>query len=130
MHYLIDSDYVIDHLDEVPQARQLLDHLAQDGIALSIFVYMEVYQGLLRHPDPAEAKRRFASFTQTVPILPFTPAVAQRCAELRETLKRQGKRVNSRAIDVLNAGTVLAYGLVLVTRNRDDYDDIPGLRIY
>jgi predicted nucleic acid-binding protein len=40
---------------------------------------------------------------------------------LRETLKRQGKRVNSRAFDLVVAATALQHGLMLVTRNVADY---------
>jgi predicted nucleic acid-binding protein len=41
MPYLIDTDWVIDLLASVPEAVQLLDRLAQDGIAISIITYME-----------------------------------------------------------------------------------------
>ena len=44
MPYLVDSDWVIDHLANVPEAVQLLDRLAQDGIAISIITYMEAFQ--------------------------------------------------------------------------------------
>ena len=47
MPYLIDSDVVIDHLDDSPPATQLLEKLATDGIAVSIITYMEAYQGVL-----------------------------------------------------------------------------------
>lgn len=130
MPYLIDSDWVIDHLDGVPQAVALLDQLAADGIAISIITYMEVFQGRMRSPNAQEAQDKLERFLEAVPVLPFSPAVAQRCARLRETLRTQGKRVNARALDLLNAATALEYNLTLVTRNVDDYDDIPGLDLY
>ena len=49
---------------------------------------------------------------------------------MREALKRQGKRVRPRALDLLIAATTLHYGLTLVTRNRDDYQDIPALHLH
>ena len=33
-------------------------------------------------------------------------------------------------IDSLNAATALHHTLALVTRNHDDYDDIPGLTLH
>lgn len=48
MPYLIDSDWLIDHLDNVPEAVELLDRLALEGIAISVVTYMEVIQGRLR----------------------------------------------------------------------------------
>lgn len=62
--------------------------------------------------------------------LKMASAVARRCAGLREMLRKQGKRVNQRAFDLLIAATAIEHGLTLVTRNTDDYEDIPGLKLY
>jgi tRNA(fMet)-specific endonuclease VapC len=128
MAYLIDSDWVIDYLAGVPDALELLDRLAEEGIAISIVTYMEVYQGVERSDNPEEAERRLASFLEAVPLLPVSPAVARRGARLRETLRSQGKRVANRALDLLIAATAIEYGLTLVTRNVRDYSDIPDLK--
>jgi predicted nucleic acid-binding protein len=129
MPHLIDSDWTIDYLAGVEQALQLLQQLAPSGIAISIVTYMEGYQGVLRQPDPEAARRQLEAFIQAVPILPFSRDVAERCAQLREDLRRQGRRVRSRALDLIVAATALEHGLILVTRNRDDYKHIPGLTL-
>ena len=130
MPYLIDSDWVIDHLSGTEEAVQLLDHLVEKGIAISIITYMEVYQGIERSSDKQEAQAKLAAFLAAAPVIPLSLSVAQRCAQLREQLKRQGKRVNARALDLIVAATALEHNLTLVTRNTDDYKDIPGLRIH
>jgi tRNA(fMet)-specific endonuclease VapC len=130
MAYLIDSDWVIDHLSEVEEAVELLSHLVADGIAISIITYMEVYQGILRSPNKEQARAQFEAFLDAVPILPFSLALARRCAQLRQTLKAQGKRVNSRALDLVIAATALEHDLILVTRNTHDYADIADLKLY
>jgi tRNA(fMet)-specific endonuclease VapC len=127
MPYLIDSHVVIDHLADVPEASDLLSKLAADGIAMSIITYMEAFQGVTRSPHPEEAHRKFRSFAKSIPILPLSLAVAERCARLRETLRRENKRVNSRALDLLIAATALEYDLTLVTENSKDFKDIPDL---
>ncbi len=43
MPYLIDTDLVIDHLANVTEANQLLEHLAPEGIAISMITYMEAF---------------------------------------------------------------------------------------
>jgi predicted nucleic acid-binding protein len=63
-------------------------------------------------------------------VLPITIAVAQRCARLRRTLKNQGRRVNSRALDLIIAATALEHRLTLVTNNPKDYEDIPWLKLF
>ena len=130
MPYLIDSDWVIDLLDDVPAALELLDRLASEGIAMSVITYMEAYQGTERNPDPREAQARLQALAAEVPVLPISLAVAEQYARLRETLQRQNRRVRARALDLLIAATALEHSLTLVTRNTADYDDIPGLRLY
>ena len=130
MPNLIDSDWVIDYQEENPDALALLSHLAIDGISISIITYLEVRQGVLRSANTAASERKFHAFLQGVPILPLSLAVADRCAELRERLRQQGRRVNARAFDLINAATALEHNLTLVTRNTRDYADIPGLTLY
>ena len=130
MPYLIDTDWVIDLLANVPEAVQLLDRLAQDGIAISIITYMEAYQGVERSPHPEEAQNKLSALLDSLPVVSLSPAVAQRCARLRETLRKQGKRVNARSLDLIIAATALEYNLTLVTRNTEDYADVPGLKLY
>src|SRR5712692_1742018 len=81
-----------------PDVVTLLNRLAADGIAISMVTYMEVYDGTLRDTNPQEAQAKFKRFLAGVPILPFSDAVAETCAQLRHDLRTQGKRVNSRAL--------------------------------
>jgi tRNA(fMet)-specific endonuclease VapC len=129
MPYLVDSNIVIDNLLDVPTASALLEQLALEGIAISIVTYMEAFQGIYQSPDPQKAREKFETFLTGVLILPFSFAVAERCARLRRTLKNQNKRVNSRALDLIIAATALEYDLALVTRNTDDFKDIPDLSL-
>jgi tRNA(fMet)-specific endonuclease VapC len=130
MPYLIDSHVVIDHLAAVPEASELLGKLAADGIAISIITYMEAFQGVTRSPHPEEAHAKFRSFAKSIPVLPLSLSVAERCARLRESLRRENKRVNSRALDLIIAATALEYDLILVTNNAGDFTDIPDLPLH
>jgi tRNA(fMet)-specific endonuclease VapC len=127
MPYLVDSNIVVDHLLAVPAASALLEQLALEGVAISIVTYMEAFQGVEQSSDPESAREKFHAFLAGVLILPFSFAVAERCARLRKTLKTQNKRVNSRALDLIIAATALEYNLTLVTKNTDDFNDIPDL---
>ncbi len=130
MPYLLDTDWCIDALAGKLEALTLVDELMGDGVAISIITYMEIVEGIERSPSPDQAKRQFESFLEPIRLLPFTIRVAERCATLRHTLRKKGRRVNSRALDLLNAATAIDSGLDLVTRNIDDYDDIPRLTLY
>src|SRR3712207_3838239 len=130
MPYLVDSDVLIDLLAERPDALELLTRLAPDGLAMSMMTYLEVYEGTPRTPQPQEAQTRLRTLLKEIPVLPFSFALAERCAHLRDRLRREGKRVRSRAFDVLVAATALEYNLMLVTRNTEDYSDIPELKLH
>ncbi|MDQ2783683.1 MAG: type II toxin-antitoxin system VapC family toxin [Chloroflexota bacterium] len=130
MRYLIDSNWIIDNLLNVQEAVDLLDKLSADGIAVSIITYMEVYEGTLRAQATQELRDACTRFFANANVLAFTPAVARRCATLRQELRRQGKRVNSRALDLCIAATALEHNLEFVSNDRGDYDDIPGLTLY
>ena len=45
-------------------------------------------------------------------------------------MRRQGKRVGQRALDLIVAATAIEHDLVLVTRNVRDYADIPQIKLY
>jgi predicted nucleic acid-binding protein len=130
MAYLIDTDIVLDHLAAVPAATELLDDLADSGLFIAMITYMEAYQSVLCSPNQHEAQEHFEAFVAVVPVLPFSEEVARHCADLRETLRTQGRRVRSRALDLMIAATALEGNLILVTRNARDYADIPMLQLY
>jgi predicted nucleic acid-binding protein len=108
----------------------LIESLVDEGIGISIITYMEIYQGVLRQPDPKLTEAELTAFLTRVPLFPLTLDVARSCAMIREQLRQQNKRVTSRALDLIIAATAVAYDLTLVTRNLADFKDIPGLKLY
>ena len=97
---------------------------------MSVVSYMEAYQGIGRGPDASANAAALQALVDIVPVLPFAVAEARRCAGIREALRQQGRRVNSRALDLMIAATAIEHNLILVTRNTRDYRDIPGLQLH
>ena len=89
-----------------------------------------MYQGVYHRRQSPGALRAFETLLNRAVIVPLSIPVAQRCARLRETLRRQGRRTSSRALDLIIAATALEHDLTLVTRNTADYQDIPELKLY
>lgn len=110
MRYLIDTTVLIPYFAGNPQARLLLRKLTPEGIAVSILTDLEAYQGVIENADPEKARRKFNTFFRTAPILPVSPAVARRCAEIRSVLKSQGKSPRKRAFDLVIGATALEHG--------------------
>lgn len=72
-------------------------------------------------------RQRFELFSEVVPILPLTIQTAKQCAAVQAALRRDGRRVRPRALDLLIAATAFEQGLTLVTNNVADFVDIADL---
>lgn len=129
MAYLIDTNIVIYHLNGVTAADRLVDQLFEAGVAISVITHIEVIDGLPESADPHRATLRFNALINQIPVIPISRAEAERCARLRQQLRREGRRIRQRALDLLIAATALEHGLSLVTNNPADYSDIPGLSV-
>lgn len=128
--YLTDSDWLIDYLDDLPEAVELLGPLADLGLAFSTVAYMEAFEGTLRQPNPAAAQARLHLGLRPLRTIPVSDQIAERCALIRYDLRSRGRRIRERTLDLLIAATAIEHNLTLVTRNVDDFGDIPGLRLY
>lgn len=130
MPYLIDTNEIIPYLNQQPEAQALIRLLIPARIAISVITYMEVYQRVY-HPDvPPHFIHDLKQFTAVAPILDVTPAIGERCAQIREQLRQQSKQFRQRALDLVIAATAVERGLTLVTRNTKDFADIPGIVLY
>jgi predicted nucleic acid-binding protein len=130
MKYLIDTDWVIDHIQGNPAATALISSLTPDGIAISIITFLEIYEGIYTSADPKRTERLVRVFIQTVPVLPLNRTVAKRTALVRAELRRKGRAVRQRAFDIVIAATAPTHSLTLVTRNITDYRAVDGLNLY
>jgi predicted nucleic acid-binding protein len=130
MRYLLDTDFVIDHLTGQADALGTLTQLLPDGVAISMITFSEIYEGIYGSRDPRAAAGAFTRFLRGVPVLPVSRTVAKRTAKLRLELRNQGRTINYRALDLIIAATAIEYDLTLVTRNRKDYEDIAALQLY
>ena len=62
MKYLIDTDWVIDHLRQVGTVFRRLEDLAPEGLALSIVSLAEIYEGIYYSRDPARSEEVLNQF--------------------------------------------------------------------
>lgn len=130
MPFLIDTDHLIDWLENRRESLQLFESMYEEGIAISIITYMEAFEGVLREEASTGAPSRLRRRIDGIRIMELSPRVARRCAEIRLALRRAGKQPNRRPLDLIIAATAIEYGLTLVTRNVSDYRDIPGIELH
>ncbi len=128
MTYLVDSDRVADYLKGRGDAVELVDSLRPDGLAISIVTYAEIYDGVYHGRDPRAAETAFRLFLRSIPVLGINRPVTRRFATIRGGLRKAGFTVGD--FDLLIAATCIEHRLTLVTRNRTDFERVPGLTLH
>ena len=126
MKYLVDSDWVVDYLAGKQQAVSLLTSVWQDGIAISLITFGEIYEGIYYGRDPQRSEAVFRQFLRSVDVLPLNRSIMQRFAHIRGDLRQRGQLIGDP--DILIAATALYYNLTLLTRNKNHYQRVPLLK--
>jgi hypothetical protein len=114
---LLDSNIIIYAAQPEHESLRLL--ILDKDPAVSAISYVEVL-GYHRLSD--DERRHFEDFFASARILPLSQSVLDQAVRLRQERKMS-------LGDALVAGTAMAHGLTLVTRNTQDFDDIKGLAI-
>ncbi|HEY7909570.1 MAG TPA: type II toxin-antitoxin system VapC family toxin [Thermomicrobiales bacterium] len=125
MKYLVDIDWVIDALANIPAAITPLRQLAHDGIAVSMISFGELYDGAYGSRVPLTEIARIQQFLSSYPVINLSDAIMDRFAQTRTLLRSQGMLIPN--MDILIA---LAHNLTLLTRNVRHFQRIPGLARY
>jgi predicted nucleic acid-binding protein len=125
---LVDSDWLIDAISGVPAAVDLLAGLRDDGLAVSIVSYGEIFEGAVGAPDPESELARFRRFLDGLALLELDDGVMERFAFIRADLRRRGQLIPD--LDLLIAATALHHDLTVLTRNVRHFDRVPELRRY
>lgn len=107
-------------------AKVLLEHSPQD-IAIPALVLFELETGIAKSNSPDKRRQQLAELTSVVRILPFGQREASAAASVRVALERRGMPVGP--LDVLIAGTALAHGATLVSRNLREFARVDNLAV-
>lgn len=133
--YLLDTDHLsileYDNADSLT-LQMRLEHIPPVELATTVITYEEQMRGWLArvaHANTTERMRDAYSRLQThietfsgIPVLPFNdPAIA-----IYERLRQPRLRVGT--MDLKIAAIAISLDAVLLTRNRADFERIPGLR--
>jgi len=128
MNYLIDTDWIIDHLNQVEFVTARLHELVPEGLALSVVSLGELYEGVYYSRDPEASERSLQRFlNRELTILGIDEETCKRFGRERGRLRTMGQRIGD--MDLMIAATALQYDLTLLTNNRRHFDRIDGLRI-
>jgi predicted nucleic acid-binding protein len=119
---LIDSDVLVWLTRGHPGAAQRLNQISPWRI--SVVTYIELAQGCRDKTELARLKKGLAA--HETQVLPITPAISQRAAELIDALALSH---GLRLADALIGATALEHDLTLLTANLKHFGALKGLRL-
>jgi len=125
--YLIDTDWVVHHLNGHTVIIQRLQALQPEGLGLSVVALAELYEGVYYSRDPVESEAKLNDFLESVSIVGMDESTAKIFGRERGRLRAEGMLIGD--MDLLIAATALRYNLTLLTNNRRHFDRIEGLQM-
>ena len=127
MSYLIDTDWVIDHMHNVERVVRRVEALAPEGLALSTISLAELYEGVFNSTDPAGNERALQEFISDLEVLPPDAETCRIFGRERGRLRRAGRMIAD--MDLLIGCTCLRHNLTLLSNNRRHFEAVDGLEI-
>ena len=127
MKYLIDTDWVINHLNGDQETIKMLEEMAPQGLALSIISLAELYEGIYSSSDTIENEKSLQTFLEGVTILEINKEICKSFAKERGRLRKKGGLIGD--FDLLIASTCLHYNLILLTCNIKHFERVENLKI-
>jgi tRNA(fMet)-specific endonuclease VapC len=85
----------------------------------------ELEVGIAKSVSPRKRGQQLDEFLRWARILPFSRLEARQAAKIRADLERKGTPIGP--LDTLIAGTAMAHGATLVTRNMEEFGRVEGL---
>lgn len=125
--YLVDTDWIIDHLNGVAVVTTRLNELRPVGLAVSIISLAELYEGVHYSRDPARSEASLRQFLTGLSVLSIDDDVCRIFGRERGRLRQHGRTIGD--FDLLIAATCLRHQLQICSNNRRHFEAVEGLSI-
>ncbi len=124
---VLDTNTVIYFFKDMGGVPERLMEQPPADIAISAVTLYELETGIAKSKAPKKRRGQLDTLLSAIRVLPFDPAVARRTGELRASLEKTGTPIGP--LDTLIAGTCLTHGATLVSRNVEEFEQVPGLTV-
>jgi len=119
--YLIDTNILIYHTAGFSQIKTFIEQtVSESPLNISVVTKIE-FLGWDKHTEEGFAKCK--KLMDMAHVIPLDEAVAENAINLK-------KKSSIKLGDAIIAATAITNGLILVTRNKDDFKDVNGLELF
>ncbi len=125
--YLVDTDWIIDHLNGKETVRQKLKELRPSGISISIISLAELYEGVYYSNDPVKSQSILEGLLVQFDIAVIDEETCKIFGKERGKLRQEGRIIGD--FDLMIASTCLRRKLTLLTNNRKHFERLNDLKI-
>jgi tRNA(fMet)-specific endonuclease VapC len=128
MVYMLDTDicsYVMKRSNK--RLLKKLSNVAVADVCMSVVTKAELLYGVRVSPHPARDGEALRALLTYVAVLDFPEEAAEHYADIRSSLKRQGKLIG--ANDLLIAAHARSLDLTLITNNVAEFSRVEGLAL-
>ncbi len=127
MNYALDTNTLIYLFKNLGNVGRHVLSVQPSQLAIPAIALYELEGGIALSTQPEKRRRQVDTLLQTIRILPFDEKAATRAASVYAELRKLGKPIS--VSDTLVAGTALATGTTLVTRNFREFQRVKGLQV-
>lgn len=124
---MIDTDWIIDHLNGIESVIKKLEKFTPFGICTSIVSVAELYEGVYGSKDYDESLDILETFLEGINVLSIDQEVCKIFGRERNKLRKQGNIIGD--FDLLIASICLRYDLIFLTNNKKHFEKIDSLKI-
>lgn len=125
--WVLDTNTLIYFFKREGRVAEILFQHPPKDIGIPAIVLYELQVGIAKSSSPQKRMGQLEELTSVIQVLPFGPVEAKAAAGVRASLEKRGTPIGP--YDILIAGTALAHGATLVSRNTQEFKRIKTLRI-
>jgi predicted nucleic acid-binding protein len=130
MSLILDSDVIIDHLNNKSDYLSSIISKSKDDLFISVITWSEIVYGIKKSNDPIKTYKQFTNFIidLNIKILEFDLKIADKFIDLKIDLEKKGSRLED--FDLIIGATSIVNNLTLVTRNTKHFVRIPNIQLF
>ncbi|CAN5591068.1 type II toxin-antitoxin system VapC family toxin [soil metagenome] len=124
---VLDTNTVIHYFKGLGRVAERLLATPPSQVRVPSLVVYELEVGIQKANEPQKRREQLRVLLASMAVLPFHVREAEVAAKVKMELEARGTPIGP--MDVLIAGTALAHGATLITRNTREFERVDGLRV-